>query len=124
MALLLDKDINTGIELDNMYFRIDKINFNDHDFQVVATGYASEKAYQEGKLPISEPRAYTLKNYNRDELVKQNVFEFAYNCLKTAKAFEDAKDVFEPGQEQNEPLPIEKIQIPLKTDEDYLGAEY
>lgn len=98
MALELDKDINTGIELSGMYFRIDKINFNDYDFQVIATGYASEKAYREGAVPISQPRAYTQRGYNRQDLLSVNIFEYAYNCLKNTEAFKEAKDVFEKGQ--------------------------
>lgn len=98
MGLTLDKDIHTGIELKGMYFRIDKVEFNDRDFQVVATGYASEKAYRDGSLPVSQPRAYTMHNYDREEMIKSNIFEFAYNSLKTAEAFEEAGDVFEEDQ--------------------------
>lgn len=97
MALSLDYDYNTGIEMSGMYFRIDKINFNDYAFQVIATGYASEQAYRDGKRPISEPRAYNLMGYDKRDI--EQVFQFAYSVLKHHPAFEGADDVLENGQE-------------------------
>lgn len=106
MALLLDYDFNSGIEQDNMYFRIDKINFNDTHFQVVATGYESEKAFRNGDLPISEPRAYTLENYNKKDI--QSVFQFAYEVLKQYPIFKDAKDSLTESQKEQKPSTVLK----------------
>ena len=111
MALSLDYDYNTGIEMSGMYFRIDKINFNDYAFQVIATGYASEQAYREGKKPISEPRAYNLMDYSKSDI--EQAFQFAYSVLKHHPAFEGAKDVMEDGQK---PIDVLKDTI-IESDE-------
>ncbi|WP_414052878.1 hypothetical protein [Macrococcus animalis] len=94
MALLLDKDPNTGLELNGLYYRIDKINFNDTQFQVVVTGYASEQAYQDDiSQPIAQPRAYTW-DYSKEDLVTSglNIFEYAYALLKQLDEFKGAVD--------------------------------
>lgn len=93
MALLLDKDPNTGVEINNMYYRIDKVNFNDFDFQVVVTGYASEQAYLDKMIPVSNPRAYTFGDLNKELLSQSNVYEFAYNLLKSHEDFKAATDI-------------------------------
>lgn len=107
MALKLDYDINTGIELKGMYFRVDRISFNDTHFQVVATGYSSEQAYKSGKMPVSEPRAYDLVNYNKEDI--SEVFSFAYDVLKQHNVFKNAEDVLDEGQEKKETLIKTKI---------------
>lgn len=93
MALLLDKDPNTGLEISGMYYRIDKMNFNDYQFQVVVTGYASIDAYKNTKAPIAEPRAYTW-DYDKLDLTSSelNIFEYAYNLLKSHDDFKEAVD--------------------------------
>lgn len=96
MGLTMQRDANTGIELDGMYYRIDKINFNDYDFQVVMTGYASQQAYKEGNLPIAQPRAYTW-GYNKMDLPE--VFEYAYSMIKQHDDFKVAEDVLENTEE-------------------------
>lgn len=90
MAILLNEDPNTGLTMDNMYYRIDKINFNDRDFQIVMTGYASEEAFRNGALPISEPRAYTFGNYGKENIPE--IFAFAYNLIKLFPDFKNATD--------------------------------
>ena len=111
MAITINKDPNTGLEVNGLYYRIDKINFNDFDFQVVLTGYASEEAYRNRAYPLIQPRAYTLDGFDKDELAVSNIYEFAYKYVKTVAGFEDAEDVFEEGQlEQLEKrLEIENI---------------
>lgn len=89
MALLMDKDPNTGIELNGMYYRIDKLNFNDYQFQIVVTGYASEQAYIDKMLPISQPRAYTF-DYDKSDLESNYIYSYAYNLLKTHEDFKQA----------------------------------
>lgn len=96
MALTINEDKITGIRLDGMYFRIDKISYNDHAFQIVATGYASEEAYRNGMVPISEPRAYTLTNLDK-ELVAGTT-QLGYEILKQHPVFTDAVDVLEEKQ--------------------------
>lgn len=96
MGLTVNHDKITGIKLDGMYFRIDKISYNDHAFQIVATGYASEEAYKSGAMPISDPRAYTLTNLDK-EYVAQTT-QLGYEILKQHPAFRESKDVFEDGQ--------------------------
>ena len=97
MGLTMSKDPNTGIELDGLYYRIDKINFNDFDFQVVMTGYANQRAFKEGNLPIAQPRAYTW-GYQKDDLLNVNIFEYAYSMIKEHDDFKVADDVFESEQ--------------------------
>lgn len=99
MAVTLNKDPNTGLEVNGLYYRIDKINFNDFDFQIILTGYASEEAYRNRAYPLIQPRAYTLDGFDKDELATSNVYEFAYKYVKTIDGFKDADDVFEEGQE-------------------------
>lgn len=94
MGLTMQRDANTGIELDGLYYRIDKINFNDYNFQVVMTGYASQQAYQDKNLPISQPRAYTWE-YNKNDLLDVSIFEYAYATIKQHDDFKIASDVFE-----------------------------
>lgn len=100
MALRVNKDMSTEIELEGMYFRIDKINFNHKDFQVTATGYASEQAYKNGAKPVVSTRYYTIENYDKEELEQSNVFTFAYKMLKETQVFQGVEDVFEEGQQQ------------------------
>lgn len=107
MGLVMSHDINTGIEMDGMYFRVDRISCNDTHFQVVATGYASEEAYREGKMPISEPRAYDLMNYNKADI--SQVFAYAYEVLKMHPVFKQSDDVLEKGQSKRNVL--EKTEI-------------
>ena len=99
MGLTMNKDSNTGVELDGLYYRIDKINFNDFDFQVVMTGYASQQAYQEQNLPIAQPRAYTW-GYNKDDLMNVNIFEYAYTMIKEHEDFKQSEDVFEDNTDK------------------------
>lgn len=99
MAITINKDPNTGLEVNGLYYRIDKINFNDFDFQVVLTGYASEEAYRNRAYPLIQPRAYTLDGFDKEELANSNIYEFAYKYVKTIDGFKDADDVFEEGQE-------------------------
>lgn len=98
MAITINKDPNTGLEVNGLYYRIDKINFNDYDFQVVLTGYASEDAFRNRARPLIQPQAYTLDGYDKEELAQMNVFEFAYKYIKTVDGFKEADDVFEEGQ--------------------------
>lgn len=100
MAISIDKDPITGLEVDGLYYRIDKINFNDKDFQIVLTGYASEDSFRNGSRPISQPRAYTLLDFNKEELANSNIYEFAYRYTKTIEGFENAIDVFEGNQKE------------------------
>lgn len=100
MALRVNKDMTTEIELEGMYFRIDKINFNHKDFQVTATGYASEQAYKNGAQPVANTKYYTFENYDKKELEQSNVFAFAYKMLKETKMLQGVEDVFEEGQRQ------------------------
>lgn len=110
MALTMDYDYNNGISLKGMYFRIDKISFNDTHFQVVATGYASEEAFRSGKLPISEPRAYTLENYNKQDI--EAVFQFGYEVLKQHDVFKEAKDsLTEPQKKRTGEVKLNKTKI-------------
>ena len=97
MGLTLNKDPNTGIELEGLYYRLDKINFNDFNFQVVITGYASQQAHQDGHLPIAQPRAVTW-DYSKEDLLNVNIFEYAYTMLKTHEDFKSAEDVLEPTE--------------------------
>ena len=97
MALQMNQDKITGVEIDGMYFRIDKINFNDKDFQVIMTGWASKEAYEQGKIPVSEPRAYTWGDYDKQYV--DTVKQYAYALLKTHDNFAQATDVLEEGQE-------------------------
>jgi|SRR5690625_563481 len=90
----MQRDANTGIILDGMYYRIDKINFNDVLFQVVMTGYASQQAFQDQNLPISQPRAYTWE-YEKNDLLNISIFEYSYNMIKEHPDFKGASDVFE-----------------------------
>jgi len=98
MALRVNKDMATQIELEGMYFRIDKINFNHKDFQVTATGYASEEAYRNGATPVVNTKYYTIQNYDKEELAQSNVFAFAYKMLKETEMLQGVEDVFEEGQ--------------------------
>lgn len=97
MALILDEDKQLGLKVNGMYYRIDKINFNDYDFQVVVTGYASEEAFKSGAFPIADPRAYTIGDYGKENIPQ--VFAFGYEMLKKHPHFQEAEDHFNDGQE-------------------------
>ena len=98
MAITMNQDPNTGVQLDGLYYRIDKMNFNDFDFQVVMTGYASKEAHDQKALPMAQPRAYTWE-YSKADLLDVNIFEYAYKKIKEHEDFKDAEDVLEEGQE-------------------------
>lgn len=98
MAITTDKDITTGLELEGIYYRIDKINFNDVDFQVTLTGYASEEAYRNRAYPLVQPRHFVQDGYDKEMLNNSSVFEYAYDFVKSQEGFEAADDVFEEDQ--------------------------
>ena len=99
MALSMDYDPVTGIELAGMYYRIIYHNANETDIQMTVSGYASEKAFREmNARPIIPSRNYTF-DYDKAEFSESKPYQYMYELLKTHEDFKDATDVYEDGQE-------------------------
>lgn len=99
MAITTNKDKETGLEVNGLYYTIDRISLNERDFQVIVSVYASEEAYRApGRRSLRPASTYTLQDFDVEQLASMNIYAFAYDYLKSQDAFTEAEDVFEDGQ--------------------------
>ena len=99
MAITQNHDGQTGLKLDGIYYRVDRVVINRKDIEVVVTGYASQEAAQlDYTVPLIQTRSYTFSEYDKNFIHDNPIFECAYKILKTHEDFKSAEDVLEPAE--------------------------
>ena len=99
MAITQNHDGQTGLKLDGIYYRVDRVVINRKDIEVVVTGYASQEAAQlDYTVPLIQTRSYSFSEYDKDFINNNPIFECAYLILKTHEDFKSAEDVLEPSE--------------------------
>src|SRR5699024_3111087 len=99
MAITQNHDGQTGLKLDGIYYRVDRVVINRKDIEVVVTGYASQEAAQlDYNVPLIQTRSYSFSEYDKDFINNNPIFECAYLILKTHEDFKSAEDVLEPSE--------------------------
>ena len=99
MAITQNHDGQTGLQLDGIYYRVDRVVINRKDIEVVVTGYASQEVAQlDYTVPLIQTRSYTFSEYDKNFIHDNPIFECAYKILKTHEDFKSAEDVLEPAE--------------------------
>lgn len=99
MAITQNHDGQTGLQLDGIYYRVDRVVINRKDIEVVVTGYASQEVAQlDYTVPLIQTRSYTFSEYDKNFIHDNPIFECAYKILKTHDDFKESEDVFESEQ--------------------------
>ena len=100
MAITQNHDGQTGLQLDGIYYRVDRVVVNRKDIEVVVTGYASQEVAQlDYTIPLIQTRSYSFSEYDKDFINNNPIFECAYLILKTHDDFKESEDVFEEPAE-------------------------
>ena len=99
MAITQNHDGQTGLQLDGIYYRVDRVVINRKDIEIVVTGYASQEVAQlDYTVPLIQTRSYTFGEYDKTFIHDNPIFECAYKILKTHEDFKSAEDVLEPTE--------------------------
>ena len=99
MAITQNHDGQTGLQLDGIYYRVDRVVINRKDIEVVVTGYASQEvAKLDYTIPLIQTRSYTFSEYDKNFIHDNPIFKCAYMILKTHEDFKSAEDVLEPSE--------------------------
>ena len=99
MAITQNHDGQTGLQLDGIYYRVDRVVINRKDIEIVVTGYASQEVAQlDYTVPLIQTRSYTFSEYDKNFIHDNPIFECAYKILKTHEDFKSAEDVLEPAE--------------------------
>ena len=99
MALSQNHDKQTGLQLNGIYYRVDRVVINRKDIEIVVTGYASQEVAQlDYTVPLIQTRSYTFSEYDKNFIHDIPIFECAYKILKTHEDFKSAEDVLEPTE--------------------------
>ena len=99
MALSQNHDKQTGLQLNGIYYRVDRVVINRKDIEIVVTGYASQEVAQlDYTVPLIQTRSYTFGEYDKTFIHDNPIFECAYKILKTHEDFKSAEDVLEPAE--------------------------
>lgn len=91
MALIIpNKKFNNGLELENVYVKIDKIEGDKNNIDFIVKYYANKDARFNNKLALSK------EYYNfTPSMDNVNIFIQAYLHLKTLENFKGAIDILE-----------------------------
>ncbi|WP_375104044.1 hypothetical protein ACDZ28_13655 [Paenibacillus sp. RS8] len=93
MALALEKlTLDSGIDVESSYVRIDTINGNKNSLTIGVSYYVSQESFSEGK-PFFEMEWHTFQPSVADGSL--NYHKQGYEYLKTLPKFENAIDVLE-----------------------------
>ena len=99
MALSQNHDKQTGLQLNGIYYRVDRVVINRKDIEIVVTGYASQEAAKlDYTVPLIQTRSYTFSEYDKTFIHDNPIFKCAYMILKTHEDFKSAEDVLEPSE--------------------------
>lgn len=95
MGLIKSITLNSGLEVNDAYFRIDSLHSDQVSCDITITAYISREAYLGGKAFLSAER-HDFKPETDDDA--PNIFRQAYAYLKSVDDYRDAEDVLEDGQ--------------------------
>ena len=96
MAITQNHDKQTGLQLNGIYYRVDRVVINRKDIEIVVTGYASQEVAQlDYTVPLIQTRSYSFSEYDKTFIHDNPIFECAYMILKTHEDFKSAEDVLE-----------------------------
>jgi len=95
MGLQKELELNSGIVVENAYFRIDTISGNKNKISVSLVSYVSRKDFLEGKSTLNK-ESYSFKPDIKD--IGMNFIRQGYACIKNTEEFQGAVDVLETGQ--------------------------
>lgn len=95
MGMQLSKKLNNGLDLPNVYARIDSLNGSKKSIIFSLNYYASRKSFIEGNQFIQQERYTFTPSVEKNS---ENIFKQGYLYLKTLDEFKDAIAVFEEGQ--------------------------
>jgi len=95
MGLQKDLELNSGIMVEDAYFRIDTISGNKNKITVSLVSYVSRNDFLEGKSILNK-ESYSFTPDIKD--IGMNFIRQGYACIKSTEEFQDAKDILEPGQ--------------------------
>jgi hypothetical protein len=96
MALKISKTLElTGLNLPDMYARIDTIAGSKNGLDFSLNYYVSREAFLSGRSFLQQERYSFVPSV---EIGSQNFIKQAYLYVKKLDAFKDVIDVFEEGQ--------------------------
>ncbi|WP_144597473.1 MULTISPECIES: hypothetical protein [Bacillus] len=95
MGIALNKMLNNGLSLNNVYARVDSIFGSKLGVDFSVNYYVSREAFLSGK-PYLQQEMY--KFVPSIAIGSENIFKQAYMHMKTLEEFKNALDVFEDGQ--------------------------
>src|SRR5699024_487112 len=99
MAITQNHDGQTGLQLDGIYYRVDRVVVNRKDIEIVVTGYASQEvAKLDYTIPLIQTLSYTFIEYDKMFIHDNPIFKCSYMILKTHEDFKSAEDVLEPSE--------------------------
>lgn len=91
MALILKKEMDTGLVVDNVYCKVEEINANKEKMNFYLGIYLNKDARDGDKIPL-ETKFYSCEH---NVLINENSIRQSYNYLKTLEEFKDAVDDLE-----------------------------
>lgn len=91
MALILKKELESGLILEEAYCKVEEINANKEKMNFYLSTYLNKEARDNNKAPL-ETRFYSC---NHNVLVNKNSIRQAYMYLKSLEDFSEAIDDLE-----------------------------
>ncbi|MGX5482490.1 hypothetical protein ACWKS0_04885 [Bacillus cereus] len=95
MGIALNKMLNNGLSLNNVYARVDSVFGSKLGVDFSVNYYVSREAFLSGK-PYLQQEMYKFVPSVATE--SENIFKQAYVYMKTLEEFKNALDIFEDGQ--------------------------
>lgn len=95
MGLQIDKVLENGLSVNNVYARIDSIMGSKIGLDFSVNYYASREAFLSGKPYLQQEMYKFTPSVSRDS---KNFIQQGYIYLKTLEQFKNSSDVLEEGQ--------------------------
>ncbi|WP_175074665.1 hypothetical protein [Terribacillus sp. AE2B 122] len=93
MALTMTITTTDGITISNAYGKITNFNGDKHQFSFTINFYISKEAAEEGIAPLRTGN--NSHSFSYDLIDSRNLYEQAYDYLKTLDFFKNAIDVMD-----------------------------
>lgn len=95
MGVALNKMLNNGLSLNNVYARVDSVFGSKLGVDFSVNYYVSREAFLSGKPYLQQEMHKFVPSVAAGS---ENIFKQAYVYMKTLEEFKNALDVFEDGQ--------------------------
>ncbi|RFB07678.1 hypothetical protein DZB88_30365 [Bacillus sp. OE] len=95
MGILLNKTLNNGLPVYNVYARIDIVSGSKNGLDFSLNYYATRDSFLSGKPYLQQEMYHFVPSIENDS---PNFIKQAYLHLKTLEEFKNAIDIFEEGQ--------------------------